>query len=499
MPEPRLWTWRRLVAVTLAKALLSALVGLAAWGALPAALGWHPTTVSSGSMMPRLHVGDVAVSRPLGVGVPPLTSVLLFDDPDHHGRLRMHRFVRVDENGMLVTRGDANPADDSSPVALSAVRGIGTLRVPWVALPIVWLREGQWLRLGLVAGVLTLLLGVATSSRDRGFGDDEDQPGPPDGTADPTPEGTAAGTAPSEVETGATEPPAQNRTSAAPVVRVALRHPGLRRGAALLGATLLALAVATPAQARFADTTTGDASLTAARWFSCANATAALDPALWYRMDETSSTDHGRHGQLRRRADRRLRLGRQDHDDGPGLRARLRAGDDVQRLERLPELARRRGGHAVVFTLSIWFRTHDRVRRQAHRLRQRTDGGLRQLRPAHLHGQLGPSLFGVYADAVRTVTHPPAVQRRCLAPRHGLALLGRPPPLRRRRPGRLRPHGTTRPSRAPGVPTGRLRQPRQLDQHADQPLLRRHARRRGLLPSALTAAQVDALHESGRS
>jgi hypothetical protein len=267
------WTWRRLVAVTLAKALLACLLGLAAWGALPALIGWHPTTVSSGSMMPRLHVGDVAVSRPLGTQPPPLTSVLLFHDPDHPDRLRMHRFVRINDAGLLVTRGDANNADDSTPVALSAVLGIGTLRVPWIACPIMWLRGGQWLFLGLVGAGLALVLLVASSGRGRGFDEDEssDEPG-----EDPP------GTAPAEdlVVTSGTDE--------------AWQPPALRRAAGLLGTGLVALTLAVtlaaPADARFSDTTATTGSLSAATYFGCAGVVSSLKPYLWYRMDETSST-----------------------------------------------------------------------------------------------------------------------------------------------------------------------------------------------------------------
>ncbi|HEY0239479.1 MAG TPA: LamG-like jellyroll fold domain-containing protein [Friedmanniella sp.] len=265
---PRLWTWRRLVGVTLAKSLLVGLLGLAAWGALPAAIGWHPTTVSSGSMLPRLHVGDIAVSRPLGSHIPPLTSVLLFHDPDHPGRLRMHRFVRIDDAGLLVTRGDANPEDDSTPISLGAVVGIGTLRVPWIALPIVWLRTGQWLYLALVALGLGLGLAVAASSRDHGFGDED----PPDDAR--SEEGAPDETPPERHGTG----PGRSLSGFLP------------RATALLCAGLLAAGLAAPAQAAFSGTAKTTGSIAATTYFSCANAITALGPYLWYRMDETSST-----------------------------------------------------------------------------------------------------------------------------------------------------------------------------------------------------------------
>lgn len=169
-PLPQ-WPWLRLVVGTLSQGLLAMLLSLALWAAVPAAIGWQPTTVSSGSMMPRLHVGDVAVSRPLPAA-PALDQVLLFTDPDHPGQLRLHRFVRVDDQGRLVTRGDANKADDSSPITLDAVRGVAVLRVPDVALPVVWLRDGQYVALGLVTAAL-LLLGLGAGLSRNVAGEDD--------------------------------------------------------------------------------------------------------------------------------------------------------------------------------------------------------------------------------------------------------------------------------------------------------------------------------------
>ena len=255
--EPRPWTWPWLIAATVSRGVLAVVICLGLWGALPAAIGWHPTTVSSGSMLPRLHVGDVAVSRPLRGTAPAIGTVLLFDDPDHAGRLRMHRFVRLDEDGRLITRGDANPADDSSPVELAAVRGIGTLRVPWVALPVVWVRERAWLPLGLALGGLVGLSWVAAQSRQFGFPepteDDDDAAGPP---------------------------PVSGQH--APDRRVLART--------VAAATALGLTWCVPAGAAFTATTAGRSTLGAATYFTCAKAVTAAAPYFWYRMDETGST-----------------------------------------------------------------------------------------------------------------------------------------------------------------------------------------------------------------
>ncbi len=154
--------WSRIVVATVARGVVAALLGLAFWAVAPAVLGWQPTTVMTGSMAPRIPVGDVVVSRP----VDPLSlhqgQVLLFDDPDQPGHLRLHRFDAPGVDGAIVTKGDANPSADSSPVARDAVHGVAMVRVPAVGLPVVWAREGDWAHLGLAAAALAVLLVLTT-------------------------------------------------------------------------------------------------------------------------------------------------------------------------------------------------------------------------------------------------------------------------------------------------------------------------------------------------
>lgn len=174
--------WARIAVASLSRTLLVAAVLLLGWAAAPSAFGWTSTTVVTGSMEPRIHPGDVVVARPLAREQLAVGQVLLVDDPDHEGRLRLHRYVSTTANGALVLRGDANPADDSSPVAAEAVHGAGFLRVPYVGLPGMWLREGRMLELALlVAATLALLAGTRL---DRGLTARPDGADDTDGTAD---------------------------------------------------------------------------------------------------------------------------------------------------------------------------------------------------------------------------------------------------------------------------------------------------------------------------
>ena len=266
------WPWVRLVVGSLCQSVLAMLVFFALWAALPALLGWQPTTVSSGSMMPRLRVGDVAVARPLD-RAPALDQVLLFDDPDQPGKLRLHRFVRVDDQGRMVTRGDANTSDDSSPVTLDAVHGVAVLRVPSVALPIVWLREGRWVPLGLASATLALVL--AGSGLHRSQASSPRTGGGPGGTPSP-PSGRR---------------PQRTRSSRTRKPRSRLVRPVVASLALVTALGAVGFVAAAPAWAGFAVTTTNpDSSFSSASVYRCSSVVLPLSPTYYYQLDEASGS-----------------------------------------------------------------------------------------------------------------------------------------------------------------------------------------------------------------
>jgi signal peptidase len=154
--------WGRVVVATLARGVVATLLGLALWAAAPAVIGWQPTTVMTGSMEPRLIRGDVVVSRPVPSGEISTGKILLADDPDQPDHLRMHRYVEDGPGGTLVTKGDANPQRDSTPLEPSAVHGVAFLRIPFVGAPIRWIREGEWIQVVVLALGLTAALALCT-------------------------------------------------------------------------------------------------------------------------------------------------------------------------------------------------------------------------------------------------------------------------------------------------------------------------------------------------
>jgi len=191
--------WARVVVATLARGIVATLLGLALWAAAPAVIGWQPTTVMTGSMEPRLAPGDVVVSRPVPGDDVRVGQVLLADDPDQPGHLRMHRYVEAGPDRTLVTKGDANPQQDSTPLERSAVHGVAFLRVPLVGSPIVWLRDGDWIRTAVLAlGVVALLALCTVDGSLRRLAaspsdEDEDGDGGTDGDGGAVADGAGAG------------------------------------------------------------------------------------------------------------------------------------------------------------------------------------------------------------------------------------------------------------------------------------------------------------------
>jgi signal peptidase I len=274
--------WVRLVVANAARATIAFALGLLLWAVLPLAIGWQPTTVVTGSMEPRIAVGDVVVSRPVDTASLKAGQVLLFDDPDHEGRLRLHRLDAIAADGRLITRGDANATADSTPVRTAAVHGVGTLRVPVVGMPNLWLAEGRVDLLALLAVVAAALGWCAVCDRE---------------IRRPVRARAAAATDEADEADTAATTAATDTTAATPSAGAFAR---LRRKSVLLPtaisvAAVLALvfaldASAASARAAFTSTTGSHASLGAGGAFSCLTRQPIGSPLLSFDYNTTSGT-----------------------------------------------------------------------------------------------------------------------------------------------------------------------------------------------------------------
>jgi signal peptidase I len=110
---------------------------------LPIAWGWSPSVIASGSMSPAIRTGDVLVSVPHGGEDLGPGTVAVYRHPVRD-EMVAHRIISIDEEGRYVTRGDGNPGHDSTTVLPAAVESVGRFVVPFVGLPVLWARNGDW-------------------------------------------------------------------------------------------------------------------------------------------------------------------------------------------------------------------------------------------------------------------------------------------------------------------------------------------------------------------
>ncbi len=114
---------------TAALAWLFVLGCLALWSLGPVAVGWRPSVVVTGSMLPTIRPGDVVVVDPHPGALRRGMIVLVRDASMPSGRVA-HRVLQVKGNGNLVTKGDANPTPDHAERRPADVVGQVRLVVP---------------------------------------------------------------------------------------------------------------------------------------------------------------------------------------------------------------------------------------------------------------------------------------------------------------------------------------------------------------------------------
>ncbi|WP_433790309.1 signal peptidase I [Actinoplanes sp. CA-252034] len=159
--------WARLVSILAARIIIgTAAVGVL-WSILPVAFGWTSVVVTSGSMGPRIRTGDVAIASPATSAQMVPGQPVLADNPVRAGNLLLHRVIRRNADGALVTKGDANPAEDSTPVPPSSVVGRPRLLVRYIGLPAYWHGIGEHRKVAATAVVGALLLLVAMRRTDE--------------------------------------------------------------------------------------------------------------------------------------------------------------------------------------------------------------------------------------------------------------------------------------------------------------------------------------------
>ena len=106
--------------------------------------GVTSAAITSESMLPKLHPGDVVITVSPGDAPIEESTVVVFENPVK-GDLVTHRIVGINPDGTYATKDDANGINDVAPVPPENIKGVGRWVVPYVGLLRVWLAEGQWL------------------------------------------------------------------------------------------------------------------------------------------------------------------------------------------------------------------------------------------------------------------------------------------------------------------------------------------------------------------
>ena len=116
---------------------------------LPTVLGFTGVTVISGSMDPKISIGDyVIIKKPKKEDIQKGTIITFEQD----GVLVTHRVESVVSDGVYSTKGDANNTVDSQLVKFENILGTSVLVVPKFGKLLLWLRT--------IPGITSILVGT---------------------------------------------------------------------------------------------------------------------------------------------------------------------------------------------------------------------------------------------------------------------------------------------------------------------------------------------------
>lgn len=151
---------------------VQALVWLGLWVLVPSLfLGFQAIAVDSGSMAPAVRMGDVVMVKPYQGEPLAVGRIVTFRDSARDGRLVTHRIVGQNSGGSYQSKGDANAAADSTPLAAERISGVARLVIPVVGRPLVWGATGQWIAFALWATITIFATVLAVPARKRSRGE----------------------------------------------------------------------------------------------------------------------------------------------------------------------------------------------------------------------------------------------------------------------------------------------------------------------------------------
>ena len=122
--------------------------------------GYTSASITSGSMMPTLRIGDVVIAVDHGGAEIEPGTIVVYEDPRKHD-LVTHRVVSINPDGSYITKGDVNGAPDPEPIPAANIRGRARWIVPFVGLLRVWAAQRQYTLLVVTIAATSMALLVS--------------------------------------------------------------------------------------------------------------------------------------------------------------------------------------------------------------------------------------------------------------------------------------------------------------------------------------------------
>lgn len=105
---------------------------------------YHMIAVATGSMKPAINIGDAVIIEKLDkreLSLLDKGDILAFNSGDKIVVHRIEEIILVEDSYQFITKGDANEAVDDYVVLEEDVIGTVNVKIPYIGLPSVWLRD----------------------------------------------------------------------------------------------------------------------------------------------------------------------------------------------------------------------------------------------------------------------------------------------------------------------------------------------------------------------
>ena len=135
--------------------LLVILAVLAGLLLIPRAMGYQTMAVLTGSMEPNYHVGSLVYVKEIDPATLEVGDVITYQLTED--TVVTHRIVEIDSEAQeIVTKGDANNANDGKAVSYSNVVGRADYCIPYLGFVAIYAKTP--VGIGVICGVLILII-----------------------------------------------------------------------------------------------------------------------------------------------------------------------------------------------------------------------------------------------------------------------------------------------------------------------------------------------------